>query len=89
MERVEIESRLRGIFQRLFHLDPTKLSGLSSPDSIPGWDSLQHLNVVTSIEQEFGLSLEPDQVVEMLTFGVIIDVLERLVGTGPSPAFVV
>jgi acyl carrier protein len=38
----------------------------SSPDTIPSWDSLNHLNVIMAMEQEFGVELSPDDAMSML-----------------------
>jgi acyl carrier protein len=77
MKREEIEIRLRKIFHDLFNCDPASINADSSPDNVGGWDSMQHLNLVTSIEQEFEISLDEQQVVEMLSFGLIVEILDQ------------
>jgi acyl carrier protein len=75
VERVEIERKLRGIFEALFNIDPPALTADSSPDTIEAWDSLQHLNLVLSIEEEFGVSLADEQVVQMISFGLAVEIV--------------
>ena len=38
----------------------------SSPDTIPAWDSLNHLNVIMAMEQEFGIEFSPDDAMNMV-----------------------
>ena len=75
MTREEIDRKVRTIFTDLFGVEASNISTDSSPDTVPGWDSLQHLNLITSIEGEFGVSLSDEQVVEMLSFGLIVEIL--------------
>ena len=37
----------------------------SSPETIPTWDSLNHLNIVMALEFEYGISMEVEDVLEM------------------------
>lgn len=43
----------------------------SSPDTIPSWDSVSHLNLILSLEAEFGVSFSPEDVMEMLSVRLI------------------
>ena len=75
MERDQIQCRLREIFADLFAVDRECLVSDSSPDSIPNWDSLQHLNLISAVEEEFGITLSEEQVVEMLSFGLVVEIV--------------
>jgi len=45
--------------------------------SVGSWDSVASINLVTVIEEEFGIQLELDELEEMASFGTILDLLER------------
>ncbi len=49
----------------------------SSPDTIEGWDSVGHLNLVLALEQEFRVQFSPDDIERMLGVQQIVEVLER------------
>lgn len=51
------------------------LSEESSPDFIPSWDSLNHLNLVMALESEFGVSLSAEDVLDMRNMVLIRTVL--------------
>ena len=47
----------------------------SSPDTVDGWDSLQHLNLILALEEEFGISFSESQMIEMLSVGLIVEIV--------------
>ena len=49
----------------------------SSPETIPSWDSLNHLNLVMAVESEFAISLSPQDVVDMRNVGLIETILRE------------
>jgi len=69
------EDRLYAVIRRMFPADGYELSESSSPESVPGWDSLTHLNLVMALEDEFEVSLTPAEVLEMKTVGLIRTIL--------------
>ena len=61
----------------VFNIPENSVNENSSPDNIDVWDSLKHLNLVLAIEEEFDISLTEDQVVEILSYELIIEVLKE------------
>jgi len=49
----------------------------SSPETIPTWDSLNHLNIVMALEFEYGISMEVEDVLEMHNVGLIRKTLRK------------
>jgi len=39
----------------VFSIEVSKIEALSSPDTIVQWDSISHLDIITSIEEEFNI----------------------------------
>lgn len=48
-----------------------------SPDDIENWDSLGHVELVTSLEESFDISLEVVDISRMYTIGGIKKILEK------------
>ena len=67
-------ARLERIFEEIFWTDPGPVS-VKTRENPAGWDSLAHLNLVLSIEQEFGIALADDEVVEMTAFGTSLEIV--------------
>lgn len=49
----------------------------SSPREFPQWDSAAHIEIVLSVEGEYGVSFTPEEMVEVLSVGGLRDVLRR------------
>jgi acyl carrier protein len=45
----------------------------SSPETIDAWDSMAHLNLVLSLEQEFAVTFDLDEVAELTSVRAIVD----------------
>ena len=43
----------------------------SSPETVGAWESSNHLSLVMAVEEEFDVSLTPDEALEMTTIGLI------------------
>lgn len=75
----DVDFRVKQIVSRLFQLDSASVTGDFSPDNVKAWDSLQHLNLVTVLEEEFGLVFNEEEIVQMLNVGLISAIInERL-----------
>jgi acyl carrier protein len=61
----------------VFGLDPGQIRPDSSPETIESWDSVQHLNMIIALEQEFGVRFAPEEIEEALTVQAIAEAIER------------
>lgn len=77
----QLEAALEAVFADVLQVPAEALTDGFSPDDCPQWDSLQHINLVVAIEERFRIRLEPEDVAEMLNFGlvkmIVADRLER------------
>lgn len=53
------------------------ITSATSQEDIERWDSLQHIALVRALEQEFGVALSMDEMMEIRTVGDIETVLAR------------
>lgn len=72
-----ILDRVRGVAADIFHLPASRLTAEASPETIATWDSVEHLNLVVTLEQEFSLKFAPEEIEELKSIGKIAEVLER------------
>lgn len=72
-----IISEVISILSDLFNVSPEELGPDSSPDTVKGWDSLQHVNIVLDVEQRFNITLSPTEIEEMLTVQDIVDIVNK------------
>ena len=74
----EIEGRLASCFATVFpELDPQEIASVSV-GSMASWDSLAGITLISVIEEEFGLSISPHDVPELVSFELILDYLRRI-----------
>ena len=73
----ELESRLANCFAAAFpELDPQEIT-LVAMGSLASWDSLAGITLLSLIEEEFGLSISPDDVADLVSFELILDYLKK------------
>lgn len=56
-------------------LDEVPASG--TRDSISGWDSMAHVNLVLAIEQQFDVQFRPEEMLEMLSIELTAMLVEE------------
>ena len=68
-----IEKRLKNLFESIFEVNVENIADDSSPETIPNWDSLQHMNLITAIEEEFEIYFDDDEIFEIDEFSKLFD----------------
>jgi acyl carrier protein len=63
-------------------VDPAAIGPDASPDTIPAWDSVQHLNLVIALEEEFGARFTPEEIEEAVGVRALTTILERKARAG-------
>lgn len=72
-----MNNSLKNIMSNLFDIPVDDINENISPENCDQWDSLQHMNLIFAIEEEFGVSLTDDDVLKIKDFKSIIDILEN------------
>lgn len=70
-----VADRIRGVVADVFGVPSASLTDASSPDSIDGWDSLGHVNLVLALESEFTVSISPEEAIAMVSIARIQQLL--------------
>jgi acyl carrier protein len=71
----DILTTVQGAFKAAFDVEPKSVTQETKPADIPGWDSMGHIVLVSSLEQAFGLSFDVDEVMEMEDVGRIMQIV--------------
>lgn len=65
-----MEDKIRELFAVMLKAQATTIGDDTRPATLVRWDSLQHLILVSSFEEEFGVDIDPTEVAEMFeSFG--------------------
>ncbi len=71
-----VRSEIEILFADVFNYDGS-VSRSTSRSDVAKWDSLRHVALVNAIEQQFGLSLSMDEMIEIRSVQDIENILER------------
>jgi len=74
-----IEDRTKIILAQVFDISSDKINDESSIYTIGNWDSFRHMHMVLALENEFKIEFSQQQVVEVINYTKIINVLKELV----------
>ena len=72
-----MENRIRNVMAAVFGISVEDINEESSPDSIDNWDSLNLMNLVVSLEEEFDIEFDDSDIVEMLNFKLIVSIIQE------------
>lgn len=75
MDREKIRAKLNGIFQDVFDDDSIELTDKTTADDIDGWDSLEHITLISAVEKAFKMRFTMKEVSGMKNVGEMMDIL--------------
>ena len=75
MSKEEVYERLNKVFQDIFDDDSITVNENTTSNDIEDWDSLEHINLVVAIEQEFGMKFNMNEVTTMKNVGEMVDII--------------
>jgi acyl carrier protein len=61
----DLLARVQKAFESAFHIDPQTVTIDTTPNDIPAWDSMGHVELASSLERAFGLTFDVDDLMEM------------------------
>ena len=79
--RNTIEDRVKKVLSNVFGINATSISADVSPDNIEKWNSLGHMNLVIALEEEFGITFNDQQLIEMMSYPLIICTVKEILNT--------
>ncbi|MFC1626512.1 acyl carrier protein [Pseudomonadota bacterium] len=71
-----IESRLYEVISGVLNIDKTQLSMDSGVENIDDWDSLNHMNVIFALEEEFGFEFDDSELMNSISIASLIGIIE-------------
>ena len=73
----KLEQRVKRVMSNVFAVDEKYITEDTSQDTIQNWNSLGHMNLVIALEEEFSFTLSDEQVIEMLSYPLVICILKE------------
>jgi len=72
-----MKDRVVKIISKVLNVPVEELNDASSPDTTRNWDSLKHMTLVLTLEEEFGVTFSDDEIVQMLNVERIVEAVEK------------
>ena len=77
MDKMEILKKIEEIVKEVLDLKEINLKLDSTAETIEGWDSLAHINIIGQIENEFKVHFSLNDMAEFSTMGKIIEAIQK------------
>jgi acyl carrier protein len=75
-----VHERLQELLRTFFNDDEIVLDSGLTPAEVPGWDSVAHVNLLFSIENEFGIHFSDAELETLSSVGALESSLQRKLG---------
>ena len=75
MERKEIFDKLNEVFCDVLDLDEVKLTDTTNADEIEEWDSLNHVQIVHTVQKSFGIKFTSLEILKWKNVGEMVDTI--------------
>lgn len=73
-----LEERVKKVIANVFNLDISDISESTSPDSLKKWNSLGHMNLILALEEEFNITFNDEQVIEIRSYPLIVCIIKEV-----------
>jgi len=70
-----LNDKLKSVLSDVFDLKVDEINDTLSKDDISNWDSLTQMDLIVSLENEFGIELNFEEIVKMNSVKCILEVL--------------
>ena len=77
---MDVQEKVIQVLVNILQVSPDKISIKTTSDDVEQWDSLNHINMIQALEQEFGIRYDLEQVVSMLSVREIIEATKGKLG---------
>ena len=72
-----IKEQIKKIMTKVFEIESSLVNDEISQKNTDQWDSLNHLNLIVEIEEEFDISFTPEQIGSMTSLEIILDEIKK------------
>lgn len=68
-------SKLKTIMADVFNVDEKSITGHTKQNDFQQWDSLKHISLISAFEEEFNITIEPEEISVMTDFKSIENII--------------
>lgn len=78
MTREEVYERLNNVFRDVFDDENITVNDNTVASDVDGWDSLMHITLIDSVEDEFDIKFDMKDIVSLKNVGQLVDKILEL-----------
>ena len=79
MSREEVLKKVNEVLKDVLDKSDLVITDTTTANDVDEWDSLNHINIISSIEDEFGINFDMTEVVNFKNVGDMVDkILEKI-----------
>ena len=75
MSREEVFEKLDQVFQDVFDDESLHVTDETTAADVDGWDSLEHIDLMASVERAFGIRFSMGEITRMKNVGEMADLI--------------
>ena len=75
IDEADIWARLTRIFREAFLRDDLELTPGLTARLVPGWDSIQHIEILIAVQVEFGIKFNSREIEQLASVGDLVRVV--------------
>ena len=73
----DIEQGIKAVMAKVFKMDINDINDDTSPDNVHQWTSLEHVDLVLNLQQEFDIEFTDSQIVEaLLSYKTVVETIK-------------
>lgn len=72
-----MEGKLKESFAEALKIDVSRVNVGLKYQTIPEWDSISHMMLISQIEEDFDVSIDTDDVIDLSSFDKAIEILSK------------
>jgi acyl carrier protein len=69
---------VRGLVAETLGVDPALVTAATTQRDLPEWDSVGHLNIMLSLEEEIDVVLDVEEMIRLTSIPAIVAYVERV-----------
>ena len=74
---LDIEKRIIFIMSEVFDINKDTIKDDSSTNNLVEWDSMNHMNLIVALEEEFKCDFDEDDIEIMVSFEIVKTIIEN------------
>jgi acyl carrier protein len=71
-----MDEKVREIMSVILEIDAGEINNQTSTETIDSWDSMNQMNLITALEDEFNIHFGDDEISELISYKLIIEALK-------------